>query len=574
MQRTEYPNPQFRRSDFVNLNGKWEFEIDNNFTGFKRDLLNNKLKQEIIVPFCPESELSLVNHKDFIYACWYKRKFNIDEEQMKKRITINFGAVDYLAVVYINGKRVGSHSGGSTPFKFSINDFVIIGENEVTVYVEDNTKDNIPSGKQSSKLNSYGCFYTRVTGIWQTVYLEFTPHIYIESIKYFPNITDGSVDIEVKTNGEANLLTEVYFNNKLVGQNETSVIRKLRYTIKLQEIHLWGLGEGNLYDVKFSLGEDTVHSYFGLREVKYDGLKFMLNGKSVFQRLVLDQGYYKDGVYTAKNVDEFKQDIQMALDLGFNGARLHQKVFEPQYLYYCDLMGFMVWGEFPSWGIRTSDLDVLGNFIQEWTEVVERDFNHPSILMWCPLNETWEDLDDSERVRDVRFVESIYSVTKTLDETRPCVDVSGGYHGRKTDLFDFHYYGDLEGLKDKIKDLEEKDLLTMGKTYAKGENIFYQKGQPVLASEYGGLSFNLKENNEKAWAYSNINNEDEFVKNFIDMAEVLLSSSKLSGFCYTQLYDVEQEVNGLYTYDRKLKFDKKHFAKIKSVLQQKAKIEK
>lgn len=579
MKRLEYPNPQFERKDFEILNGQWAFEIDNDFSGFKRDLFNKKLSDVIEVPFSPESELSGINYKGFINACWYKKEFVLTREKLEKRVTINFGAVDYIASIYINKKYVGYHKGGYSSFSIDITDYVSEGVNEVIVYVLDDTKGNIPSGKQSSKETSYGCFYTRVTGIWQTVYLEFTPKIYIKSVKYYPNIKDASVDIEIITSDTGILNVEIYHENTLVGEkNGLMIERKKRFNMKLSKKVLWELGKGGLYDVKFTYNDDQVKSYFGLREVKYDKTQFLLNGKSVFQRLVLDQGYYKKGIYTAETVDEMAQDIKNSMALGFNGARLHQKVFEPLFLSLCDKMGYMVWGEYPSWGVRYSDLNAIGTVLGEWREVVERDFNHPSIVTWCPLNETWEDLDDVKKVRDVRFVDTMYEFTKIMDPTRPCVGVSGGFHGTKTDLYDFHCYDKFDGLKKHVDNLNEHDTLTL--SVQEPTNV---KDQPVNVSEYGGVAFgknvesvepSISVLKTSAWGYETASNEEIFVNEYIQSTKMLLNSPKLSGFCYTQLYDVEQEQNGFYDYDRKLKISDESLQKIVECNQSIAMIEK
>jgi len=281
-------------------------------------------------------------------------------------------------------------------------------------------------------------------------------------------------------------------NGKRVGEARGEVEYRHTFDIELSEIALWSVGEGNLYDVTATFGEDEVQSYFGFRIATYQGRKFMLNGKSVFQRLVLDQGYYADGIYTAKDAAQFAHDIALSKALGFNGARLHQKVFEQRFLYECDKAGYLVWCEFPSWGMKCDDIKALGVFVSQWSEVVEQYFNHPSIITWCPLNEAWSDLDNAKLVRDVRFVEAAYNVTKSLDPTRPCVDASGGYHGRYTDIFDFHNYHSGAETVSYIEDIKNTDTLTMDTVYAPDsaqERILYDCGLPLNASEYGGMLF-------------------------------------------------------------------------------------
>jgi beta-galactosidase/beta-glucuronidase len=561
MKMQEFPNPQFERKTWECLNGEWDFQI-----------ISPKLseKMKINVPFCVESELSGVEHKDFIKECVYERTFNVKKVD-SQRLLLHFGAVYYESEIFINGKKAGRHFGGYTPFCLDITQFVCDGENTLSVRVCSDLTANQPSGKQSRKPHSYGCFYTRCTGIWQTVWLEYVPEKYVRSVKYYPHVDETSVDVELCVEDEGQVCVEVYYDGEQVGKVEEYIKCKGTYTIKLSKTYLWEPFNGRLYTVKITYGEDEVQSYFGLREVRFDGMDFLLNGKPVFQSFVLNQGYYPKGVCTPQNDEERLLDIRNAIELGFNGLRLHQKVFDPRYLYLCDKMGYMVWGEFASWGIKYDTLDALGLFLGEWREVIERDFNHPCIILWCPLNETWRDLEDDRKTRDVRFIDSVYQVTKALDATRPCVDVSGGYHGNNTDLYDFHCYESYDNLKEYLDRLEQKDELFVPLLYDKGEDtLLYRKGLPVNVSEFGGIMFSKNKAESKvssvnegavqsteSWGYGEGEaDETAFAQRYKDLVELIKSYKKISGFCYTQLYDVEQEENGFFTYDRKPKFSK------------------
>lgn len=581
MYRKEHPNPQFQRKSFENLNGKWRLLIK---TGAEI------IEKQIEVPFCVESELSGVEYKGFIDECIYERDFVVDSLNLKEeRLFLNFGAVDYEAKVYINDTYVGKHCGGYTSFSFDITDYVIEGENNIKVKVYDDIKSNVPSGKQCSEEQSYGCFYTRVTGIWQTVWLEKRPCQHVKWVKYYTDIYEGAVTVEVAVEDEGEVELFISYGDKPMGYCKQYIKAKDTTKITLEEKHLWEPGNGRLYDVTVKYGKDEVKSYFGLREVKFEGRKFLVNGKSVFQRFVLDQGYYPDGLYTAPNDEAMINDVNLGEKLGFNGARLHQKVFEPRFLYHCDRLGYMVWGEYPSWGINYDNLDALGVFLQEWTEAVERDFNHPSIILWCPLNETWKDLKDPRKIRDVRFIDAVYNTTKNIDATRPCVDVSGGFHGHYTDLYDFHCYEELSRLERYIQKLNENDELEVPLLYYEGEkSLRYNGYSPVNISEFGGFKFTESEDesnlvntiNECAvtsteeWGYGrSARTEKEFLDRYQVLASLLLQSPKLSGFCYTQLYDIEQEQNGFYKYDRKPKFSEETMKKIAEINSQKAVVE-
>lgn len=565
--RPEYPNPQFQRNEWLNLNGEWSFQIDNEKSGLERKFYQTRtvLTDKIIVPFCPESVLSGIEHKDFMNAVWYSRKFTIPEKNKGKRVFLNFGAVDYKATVYINGEEVGSHSGGYISFKFDITEYICDGENTLTVYAEDDVRDPMqPRGKQSEELYSHNCDYTRTTGIWQTVWLEFVPEAYIESIKIYPNVANCSVDIQAKVHGSGKFEALALFRERVMGAASVHTEGGLITAhLDLKEAHLWNVGEGLLYDLELRFNEDRVDSYFGLRDVKLDGFKFLINGKSVFQRLVLDQGYYQDGIYTAPDEEALIKDIKISLDMGFNGARLHQKIFEPRFLYNCDKLGYIVWGEYPNWGLDWSDRKCIYNILPEWLEELERDFNHPSIIGWCPFNETWNRHGCQQ---DDIVLSTVYNITKQFDSTRPCIDTSGNFHV-VTDIFDVHNY--------------EQDVKTFADDYFKlvSEGILVDrhserqtyKGEPVFVSEYGGIGWAVDENDKRAWSYGDApKNKYDFIERYKGLTDALLDNEKIFGFCYTQLYDIEQEQNGLYTYSRKPKFEPTIFHAINS---RKARIE-
>ena len=302
-----------------------------------------------------------------------------------------------------------------------------------------------------------------------------------------------------------------------------------------------------------------------MRSTTMSGMKYLLNGKSVFQRLVLDQGFYPDGIYTAPSEEALINDIEISIGLGFDGARLHEKVFEPRFLYHCDRLGYIVWGEYPNWGLNHSLPSSLGRYMKEWTEAVNRDFNHPSIIGWCPFNETWE-YDENEHENEL--LSSIYMLTKNLDPTRPCIDTSGNYHVI-TDIYDVH---DHEQNPELFKSYFDKidEGIVIDQTARIERRMGHQKyeGGPVFLSEYGGIQWSMSKD---GWGYGNApKTEEEFIERYNRLTTILLENENIMGMCYTQLYDVEQEQNGLYTYERKAKFDPEIFRKTN---QKKAEIE-
>nr|WP_295280529.1 sugar-binding domain-containing protein [uncultured Blautia sp.] len=549
--RTEHPKPQFMRENWLNLNGEWDFQLDPGASWEEQELYKDAdaYAKKINVPFCPESELSGIGHTDFMNSVWYRREVELEEKQLEGRVLLHFGAVDYMATIYVNGEKCGTHKGGYVSFAVDITDHVHAGKNTIVVNAADDTRSRlIPSGKQSEKYNSYGCQYTRTTGIWQTVWLEFVPENYIKKVKYVTDIEAGTLTIMAELVGKGTFLAETFYKGKPAGAAShisgggTAVL-----TVNLQEKHLWEVGNGRLYDLVLKYDRDVVKSYFGLRSLQLEGRKFLINGKSVFQRLVLDQGFYPDGIYTAPSDVELENDIRRSLAMGFNGARLHEKIFEERFLYYCDLHGYIVWGEFPNWGLDHSYADSIYGVLPEWLEEVDRDFNHPAIVGWCPFNETW---DQNYRKQFDELISTVYKATKAVDPTRPCIDTSGHFHV-VTDIYDLHdYEQDPAAFAEHYKELGKTNKFNFPQ--AMEDRQSYDGKSPFFVSEYGGIGWNTK---GKAWGYGNIPESPEtFLKRLKGLTDVLLDNEKMFGFCYTQLTDVEQEQNGLYTYDRKPKF--------------------
>jgi len=558
------------RAEWLNLNGRWEFEIDSDLTGEARDLpAGRPLNESIIVPFCPESKLSGIGNRDFMPCVWYKRAFTALDEWQGKRVLLHFGAVDYDTTVWVNGRQAGFHRGGYSPFTFDITDLLVPRENVLVVRAVDDTRSPLqPTGKQSQTPESEGCCYTRTTGIWQTVWLEPVPAAYIRSFRLYPDLDQGSLTVQAVVEGAASgtvLEARALACAKEIGRAVASAASSAAFTIRLPQVHPWTLEDPFLYDLEITLQNDgrtidKVGSYFGLRRVHIEGKKILINNKPVFQRLVLDQGFYPDGIYTAPNDDALRRDIELSKAVGFNGARLHQKVFEPRFLYWADRRGYLVWGEFPDWGVDHAHPSALERILPEWIATVERDFNHPSIVGWCPFNETPES-------QNPELLRTVYRVTKALDPTRPVIDTSGYVHV-ETDVYDSHNY-----TADPAKFLRTfKGFKTGEQPWHNSEKDASYRGQPYFVSEYGGIWWNPGQADDKAWGYGKRpKNEQEFLDRYRKLTEALLFHPRMFGFCYTQLYDIEQEVNGLYTYDRRPKFDPETIRKINS---QRAAIEK
>ena len=582
--RAEHPNPQWERETWKNLNGPWEFEFDFGCSAVERRLWEKKrFDREILVPFCPESRLSGIGYTDFISGVAYRRNFELSQEELSGRVLLHFGAVDYEASVYVNGTLVGSHKGGYTSFCFDITKHVAPGPNTLFVAVKDDVRSGLqPKGKQAHLYASSGCDYTRTTGIWQTVWLEFAPERHIQSAKYYPDPANGKVTVTGLVQGQGTLQLTALWEDKPVGEAALSVEDGF-FTVQLDlsETHLWEPGKGGLYTLLLSFGEDRVKSYFGLRTAKFQGRKFLLNGKSLFQRFVLDQGFYPDGIYTAPTEEDLVKDIQLSFAAGFNGARLHEKVFEARFLYHCDRLGYLVWGEYPNWGLDHAHPLSTETYLNQWSEAVERDFNHPAIIGWCPFNETWGYREEREKNA---LLSSLYKLTKRLDPTRPCIDSSGNYR-ILSEVYDIHDYDQdtqsfqarWDGLTDRIRETggvipAEDPFFNSAPEGPSGRAPFFNQpydNQPIFVSEYGGIRW--PDDTVEGWGYGNAPaTPEEFFARYKGLTEALLNNPEIFGFCYTQLYDVEQEVNGLYTYGRAQKFD---ISLIQKINQQKAAIE-
>ncbi len=571
--RPEHPRPDFERNDWLCLNGPWQFEIDADATGESRGLTTGKdLSGEILVPFCPESALSGIGHTDFIEHVWYRRLVDLPASMTGKRLRLHFGAVDWHARVWVNGAFVGEHRGGYTPFAFEITDLVGDGPIEIVLTADDYTRSgNQATGKQSQRLESHGCVYTRTTGIWQTVWLEAVGETYLEDFSLVTDPDTGTVVVQGDVNGPggATLTIDVLDGGKTVASKTVKAAgRSTLATLTIEDPKLWWPEDPFLYDVRFRVQRegkvvDEVRSYLGVRKVHLEGHRFLINGKPVFQRTVLDQGFYPDGIYTAPTDDALRGDIELSMAAGFNGARLHQKVFEPRFLYWADKLGYLVWGEFPDWGVNREDGAAIGQMVTEWHEAVKRDRNHPAIVGWCPLNEVWSG-------SLVWLAQEILKGTQLIDPTRPTLDGSGGTHYCiDTDVYDGHNYDQNPvsfAAHYEMFKLTGKDAPT---NKLDGYRTVY-RGQPYFVSEYGGTAFSRK--GEGAWGYgAAVTDEEEFFARYKGLTDALLDNPYMFGFCYTQLTDVEQEQNGVYYYDRGAKYD---VARLKEINEREAAYER
>lgn len=566
-ERLEYPRPQFARKDWVNLNGEWTCHISRKPKCF-RDVGSDDEKihakgfeTKINVPFSPETVASGVHANEIIDTIWYQRFIQIPAAWDGKCILLHFGAVFYHSEVYVDGTMAGFHDGGSSSFSVDLTGLVRPGaRHSLIVKATVNLQDgSIPSGKQSSYIASYACFYQRTTGIWQTIWMEAVDKHALRSVNTYWNEAESNVYFIPSFRSIAqNMRIHIKIGNK---KTIMTAISGIPIVIHIENPVLWEPGNAHLYDITYSvyLDEtcvDEVSSYIGLRTIQIIGNNTYINGKKLYYRFVLDQGFYPEGNWTAPSDEALEKDIKLALSAGFNGARLHQKVFEERYLHYADRLGFLVWEETPSWGLDYNNEGLPArNFLHELTEIVNRDKNHPSIIGWSPLNETWC-FNNPKAHR--RLHKEAYETIKGLDPTRPVNDASGYIH-YLTDLWTVHTY--VQGPNALYAQLSAKNG-NVFRNFPDFEPLY--SGQPYIVDEYGGVKWdpetqaieNLAEaQNLQSWGYGKApSTGSEFLDRISRLTQVILSLSHISGYCYTQLTDVEQEKNGLYFYSRESKF--------------------
>ena len=564
--RPEHPFPQAVRSEWLSLNGAWEFaetdeSLDSAYLGDK------PYPDKIVVPYCRESKLSGLERKGFVKNVWYRRTFTLPKTWRSPRVLLHVGACDYRTRVWVNGRLLGEHVGGSASFAFEITNALRPGANTLVINAYDDNRTGLQAaGKQSPAPDSFGCMYTRTTGIWQTVWLEGVGSTYIRDFHIQPDPHSSRVIVESEIDGpqDADLTITATANGKVVGrQTVRADWRGTQAVVDLSAKRLWSVQDPFLYHLTLQLTSngkalDTVDSYFGLRAVTIRGAAILINDKPVFQRLVLDQGYYPDGVWTAPTDADLRRDIQISQALGFNGARLHQKVFDPRYLYWADKLGYLVWGEFPNWGVNYANPAVDRPYIDEWTQVVRRDRNHPSIVGWCPFNETNSSAGELQK--------TVVKITRLADPSRPVIDTSGYVHSvSNPDALDAHDYDqNPDSFRARWCNSFGPASAVPARYTGRGNYTFV----PFMVSEYGGIGWITN----GGWGYGAAPKDvEQFYTRYAGLTNALLDSRYMFGFCYTQIYDVEQEQNGMYTYDRKPKFDA---ARIRAINSRKAACEK
>ena len=578
--RPEYPRPQFVRDTWLNLNGEWEFAFDDDGKGVQLGWHDGReLPKRIIVPFGYQTELSGVNDKSVHERVWYARSFEIPDEWRGRDVLLNFGAVDYSATVWVNSQEVGHNQGGHIPIQFDIAPYLKPGVNRLTVFAEDTQDPEQPRGKQSHTGQPQEIDYYCTTGIWQTVWLEPVPSLRIEELHIIPHAHRNLVELFVYLHAPSSawrIEVDVTENDRIVAHGEAhTAVATGHLAVSIPYAKLWSPESPNLYDLTIRLfdGEqllDQVKSYFGLRGIELRDGKFMLNGSSVYLKMVLDQGYWPEGYLTAPSDEAMQTDIGWAKAFGFNGVRKHQKIEDPRWLYWCDRLGVMVWEEMPN--AREWSLEAEEKLSAEWQRAVRRDYNHPCIIAWVPVNESmgFPGLAQ-EHFGQYAFIERMVRTTRRMDASRPVIDNDGWEHTDIGDICAIHDYSPSaellrqrydrtlagEGLPSTVW-IGEKPLFARGSKY---------RGQPVVLSEVGGFltippDIPPEKRDILYQYYGSVEKPEELIEKYRDLMAGIASLDFVIGFCYTQLTDIEHEINGLLTYHRQPKASPEAIAEI------------
>ena len=573
----DYPRPMLVRAGWQDLCGTWEFAFGDVADATVAAWLSGAvhLPGSITVPFPPESELSGVADTAAHRSAYYRREFDIDRDSVdpEHRVLLHFGAVDYAADVWVNGVHVGGHAGGHTPFTFDITDALARhSRHAVVVRVEDPVDDvTQPRGKQDWRPEPHGVWYHRTTGIWQPVWLEVVPALHIEQLHWTPDIPGAAVGVEVTLScvpaRPVRLRVALRLGAELLAeQTMTAMRREDRWQVSIPALRhqleqarlLWSPESPTLIDAELEVlvGDDVVdrvRSYIGLRSVGVQGGRFLLNGTPRFLRLVLAQNYWPSSHLAAPSPQALRREAELVRELGFNGLRVHQKIEDPRFLAHCDRLGLLVWGEMPSayeFGPR-----MVERLTAEWLAAVRRDRSHPCIVTWVPFNESWGIWNSVDVAEQRNASAALYYLTKAVDPTRPVISNDGWEH-TESDIWGLHDYApDGESIRRRYDGPEAIARILGDRPPARrvallGDTV--RRGQPVMITEFGGLSYRPADGEE--WhGYATVSTPEEFLERLRGLVDAVLDNPELAGFCYTQLTDTAQERNGLLTAERESK---------------------
>lgn len=559
-----HPRPRLTRQRWTDLCGTWDFAYDDDDAGLDARWFADpaRFDRQIQVPFPPESELSGINDKGYHPVVWYRRTFDAPQ-QAGERLILHFGAVDYSAHVWVNGQLVATHQGGHTPFSADITGSLGEGEQVVVVRAEDRPLDGtMPRGKQDWEPTPHAIWYDRTTGIWQPVWLEPVPAIYLTSFHLTSDLTRNSVTVEACLNrGFRGWLSVTLRKGEEVlavqhvlvdgDRAETSLtIPRAKNGQRRGDLY-WSPETPNIITVAAALqsegGEavDDIQSYLGFRSAGIGDGRFLLNDRPYFVRSVLEQGFWPQSHLAAPSADALRHEVELIKALGFNACRIHQKIEDPRFLYWADHLGLLVWGEMANaYEFSPAAVD---RFTREWLSAVDRDRSNPSVVTWVPINESWGVEDIARNPAQQAYASSLYHLTKALDPTRPVISNEGWEH-TFSDILGIHDYTQHGSqLTERFGSAEAiaATLASFKPNRKRQRLIADDRDQPVMLTEFGGISFHPAAG-QKWMGYATVGSEEEYLAILRDLFAAIYTSPELSGFCYTQITDTQQEKNGLY----------------------------
>ncbi|MEG0742156.1 MAG: glycoside hydrolase family 2 TIM barrel-domain containing protein, partial [Clostridia bacterium] len=580
--RPEHPRPDFRRDTYLNLNGQWQFAFDDGNVGLRERWQESAraLDGQITVPFCYQCKASGIGSEDVHAILWYRRAFTVPQEMLGGRVLLRFGAVDYQCMVFVNGMQVGQHTGGYTPFAIDVTDALRDGDNDLCLRVLDTQDCAQPRGKQYWDRGLMGCWYTPVSGIWQTVYLEAVGEYALKQIHITPDVNAGVATFALALDSVPAEPLTLELTISFEGERKQCVTavmqeRKLSVPVSmivkggLDPVRLWSPDHPWLYDVQLRILKgasvcDTVHTYFGMRTIERKNGMVLLNNCPIYQRLVLDQGYWPDTLLTPPSDEALREDVELTLALGYNGARKHQKLEDPRYYYWADKLGMLVWGEVPS-AYDFCD-EMVANLSDTLLSFIDRDFNHPSLICWVPINESWGVSQIYKHKRQQETASMLYHLAKAADGTR-LVSGNDGWEQVETDICALHdYAAEKEVMEKHFADREHVEQTACDWRMAWADGHTPKGDEAFMITEYGGIAFATQGiqgamGGMETWGYHDkVTDEETFFQRFQAVTDAIRDIPYCQGYCYTQLTDVMQEINGVLSPDRQPKVDIKRFA--------------
>ena len=573
-----HPNPQVFRQDYELLNGKWDFVFDEQEKGMIEGWYKDFAKAiTILVPYPYQTEASGIGINEHSDVIWYHKTITLNK--LSPHLLLHFLGVDYECKLFINGKYVAHHKGAYDSFNIDIAPFVKLGNNDITLMVIDRQNVDQIRGKQTWKKEPFECFYKETSGVWKDVYLEYLNEFYIKTFKFYPSFAGNFVNLELFLNSFTSLKNiklnvKILFNKKEIYSNCFKINNEkssLKLKLNKEDIHPWSTDSPSLYDVILTLYVDDekideITTYFGFNEIKIKDRHVFLNDVDTYFKLILDQGYFPKTYYTGSE-DEFIKDLTLIKECGFNGLRKHQKIESPLFYYYCDTLGLLLWQEMPS--PHAYSFEMIKNARREILNQIDDHFDSPSIVAYVIFNESWGVNEIAKDKEESSEVTSMYHLVKDYIKDTRLVISNDGWEHTLSDILSFHNYEETYDkifnlYKESIDLINKKDYLNVKANETKymfAKEFKVNEDAPLMLTEFGGIAY--AKDKDKGWGYGDsVKDEKEYLKKLSSLMEAIYDLKEIRGYCLTQLSDVEQEVNGLFDFNRKPKVDIKEIKKL------------